>query len=95
MTWSIYILECSDNSYYVGHSNDVQSRLNAHNAGQGAIYTLIRRPCHLVYQEDFESKADAVKRERQIKKWSRGKKQALISGNHEQLRLLSKKQADR
>lgn len=91
MTWSIYILQCNDESYYVGHSIDVVSRLTAHNKGQGAIFTATRRPCRLVYQERLASKEAAVKREQQLKKWTRTKKQALIDGDIERLRFLAKK----
>ncbi len=90
-SWFVYILQCSDASYYVGHSNDIVKRLSAHNIGQGAMYTAARRPCTLVYNEQFDSKEDAVGRERQIKKWTRAKKQALIDGDIERLIRLVKK----
>lgn len=80
MHWSVYILCCSDGSYYTGYTNDVEKRLETHNAGKGAKYTRSRRPCDLVYTEQFASKSDAMKRECQIKKLNRTRKQALIDG---------------
>jgi len=63
----VYILACADGSYYTGSTQDLRSREKAHNDGIGAAYTYRRRPVHLVYWEAFESKAEAVRRERQIK----------------------------
>jgi predicted GIY-YIG superfamily endonuclease len=90
MTYHVYILRCSDNTYYIGWSENVAKRVKAHNNGTGAPYTLTRRPVVLVYQEKCESKNAVISRERQIKKWSRAKKEALISGNLENLKKLSK-----
>ena len=91
MTGFIYILLCSDGSYYVGHTEDLEQRLAAHNAGKGAIYTSLRRPVSLVYSETCESKAAAVARAIQIKKWSRAKKQSLIAGDKAGLHILAKR----
>jgi len=85
----VSILACADSSYYTGSTQDFRSREKAHNDGSGAAYTYRRRPVHLVYWETFESKAEAVKRERQIKGWSRAKKRALITQNLEDLKDLS------
>ncbi|PLX73462.1 MAG: hypothetical protein C0615_10900 [Desulfuromonas sp.] len=79
-TWSVYILRCSDDTYYVGYSNDVEKRLETHNAGKGAKYTRSRLPCRVVFTEQHGSKSAAMKRECQIKTWTRAKKQALING---------------
>ena len=87
--WYIYILRCADGSYYVGHTRDVDQRVVAHNAGEGASWTASRRPVTLVYQERLESQPAAVRRERQIKKWSRAKKAALAAGDQSRLHLLS------
>ncbi len=89
-THFVYILKCSDGSFYIGSTQDVKSRLKRHNAGEGALFTALRRPVKLVYQEPFENMDDAVKRERQIKKWTRVKKEALIKGELEALKKLSK-----
>jgi predicted GIY-YIG superfamily endonuclease len=86
----VYILRCSDNSFYIGSSEDVIERISAHNKGTAASYTRNRRPVTLVYSEECESKTAAVRRERQIKRWSRDKKKALIAGNLKKLKRLSK-----
>lgn len=62
-----YILECADGSLYTGYTNDLATRLSAHNAGRGAKYTKNRRPCKLVYHEEFDSKRTAQRREYYIK----------------------------
>ncbi len=78
MDWSVYILRCSDGSYYVGYSKDAEKRLETHNAGKGAKYTRSRLPCEMVYTEKFASKNEAMSREYQVKKLNRTRKQALI-----------------
>lgn len=85
-----YILKCSDGSYYVGSASNLEHRLNRHNRGRGPSYTAKRRPVQLVYHERFSNLDGAVKREHQIKKWSRAKKEALINGDLESLKELSK-----
>ena len=85
----VYILACRDGSYYVGHAEDVSARVAAHNASRGAAYTARWRPVRLVYCEPHDTEALAVRRERQIKKWSRAKKQALITDALPQLRDLA------
>ena len=85
-----YILKCSDGSFYVGSATNLENRLNTHNQGKGATYTAKRRPVQLVYHERFNSLDGAVKRERQVKKWSRAKKEALIRGEKKTLKKLSK-----
>jgi len=89
-TYFFYILECSDRSFYVGSTSNLKNRVKAHNQGKGAEHTEKRHPVTLVYHEKFNSLSDAVKRERQVKKWSRAKKAALIAGNRESLKKLSK-----
>jgi putative endonuclease len=80
MPWFIYILRCSDGSFYTGYINNLEKRLESHNAGNGAKYTRSRRPCEVVYTELFETKGAAMKREYRVKKWTRAQKQALIDG---------------
>jgi len=78
MTYVVYILECSDNTYYTGCTNDLQKRLHQHNNSKaGAHYTKIRRPVRLVYQEEYPTFGGARRREMEIQKWSRVKKEAL------------------
>ncbi|MEB7463509.1 GIY-YIG nuclease family protein [Staphylococcus succinus] len=75
----IYIVKCKDGSLYTGYAKDIAQRVAKHNRGQGAKYTKIRRPVELVYQEMFDTKSEALKREYEIKTYSRTKKLELIS----------------
>ncbi len=87
----VYILECSDGTYYVGSTSDVASRVVAHNAGRGPRFTACRRPVQLVYTEGFDTLEGARRREIQLKRWTRAKKQALIVGDKERLHELSRR----
>ncbi len=80
-TIHVYILRCADGSYYVGTTEDLKGRENAHNDGRGAKYTFLRRPVQLVYSESYDSLEKAIERERQLKGWNRPKKKALIDGD--------------
>jgi putative endonuclease len=85
----LYIVQCADLSYYVGTSRkDLNIRLTEHNAGLYG-YTARRRPLELIFSQHFESIADAVAAERQVTGWSRGKKEALMRGDWEQVQALS------
>ena len=75
-----YILRCKDNTLYTGWTNNLEKRLEAHNAGKGAKYTKARLPVELVYFEQFETKEEAMKREFAIKKLTRRQKNMLIGG---------------
>jgi len=70
----VYIVRCSDNTLYTGWAVDVAARVRVHNAGRGAKYTRTRRPVKLVYSEELPTRAEAMKRERQIKRYPRVKK---------------------
>ena len=74
----VYIVNCKDESLYTGYAKNVEQRVAKHNKGLGAKYTKVRRPVVLVYQEVYETKSEALKREYQIKQYSRNKKLALI-----------------
>ena len=74
----VYIVKCKDDSLYTGYAKNVGQRVEKHNKGLGAKYTKVRRPVVLVYQEMYETKSEALKREYQIKQYSRNKKLALI-----------------
>jgi putative endonuclease len=76
---SVYIVRCSDNSLYTGVSRDLKARVLAHNAGRGAKYTKAHRPVVLVYSEKCRSRSQALRREYQIKQWSKARKETLIS----------------
>ncbi len=89
----VYILRCADDSFYVGSAQDLDARVKAHNDGRGASYTFKHRPVGLVYSEAFPSEDMAVTRERQLKRWTRAKKKALIAGDLERLKRLSKRRS--
>jgi len=83
MTFFTYILECADKTLYIGSTNNLERRVRAHNTlKSGAHYTKIRRPVVLKYSEKFRTKSAALRREAEIKSWTRADKLALIvSGN--------------
>jgi putative endonuclease len=74
------MVRCADGTLYTGFARDPQARLKVHNAGKGAKYTRSRLPVSLVYSEPCDSLSAALKREHQLKPWSRAKKEALIAG---------------
>ena len=79
-TWWLYIARCREGELYVGIAQDVQERISHHNRGLACRYTKYRRPVRLLYEEECGDYASARKRERQVKKYSRAKKLALMSG---------------
>lgn len=87
----VYILRCADDSYYVGSATgeDLAPRIHQHNAGAYTGYTSSRRPVVLVWSEHFDRVTDGIACERQLKGWSRAKKEALIRGDWSSLRTLS------
>jgi len=87
----VYILKCSDGSYYTGHTDNIDQRIDEHHRGQGCSYTAKRRPFEVVFVGEVSERAEAISAEIQIKKWSRKKKEALINGDWEGLRKLAKK----
>ena len=91
----VYIIKCSDNSYYVGVTNNLQKRINEHNDGIDSMsYTFSRRPVKLVFNQEFLDVNDAIIFEKKLKGWSRAKKEALINNRFEDLPLLSKNRKD-
>ncbi|MBI9048067.1 MAG: GIY-YIG nuclease family protein [Anaerolineaceae bacterium] len=81
MPYFCYIVECADGTYYTGWSTDPERRLKVHNQGKGARYTRQRGPVRLMYIEEQPDHSTALKRERQIKRYPRNKKKALIDEN--------------
>lgn len=75
----VYIARCIDDTYYTGYTVNLRNREDKHNKGKGAKYTKQRRPVRIVYFEQFKTIREAMKREAQIKKWSRSKKKELIN----------------
>ena len=85
MAW-VYILECSDGSYYVGSTTHIEARLEQHQSGVGgAAYTRRRRPLTLVWSYRFERVDEAFAFEKRVQNWSRAKRQALIEGRFDDL----------
>lgn len=91
----MYILQCSDGSYYTGSTNNLVIRLEQHQKGEGANHTSNRLPVVLVYTEEYNRIEDAFKREKQVQGWSRQKKEALINGHSELLPKLAVAYRDR
>jgi len=91
VTHYIYLLRCADDSLYVGETSDLHTRERHHNEGRGSSYTAKRRPVHIVYAERYGSKQDALKRERQIKRWSLQKKEILVRGEAARLSGISQR----
>src|SRR4051794_5423218 len=81
MSFWAYMLRCADGSYYVGHSDDLEARVGARQSGLIEGYTQKRRPVTLVWSQDFSERDQAFRAERQVKGWSRAKKEALIRGD--------------
>ena len=90
-TYFVYILECSDKSFYTGVTNNIELRVGQHQFPEDAFsYVAKRQPVTCVYNEEFDDIKEAINRERQIKGWSRAKKKALIRENWKELIKLSK-----
>jgi putative endonuclease len=88
----VYMLRCADGSYYVGSARlGLDQRVNEHNQGVYGGYTSTRRPVTLIWAEHFLNITDAIAVERQIKGWSRAKKEALIRGDYDAIQMLAKR----
>ncbi len=90
MSFYLYILKCSDNSYYTGHTDSLESRVAAHQRGEVSGYTSARRPVSLMFSQEFPTREEAIRAERQVKGWSRGKKEALMRQDWDLLRELAR-----
>jgi predicted GIY-YIG superfamily endonuclease len=90
MDFYVYILRCADGSYYTGHTNDRDARVAAHHRGELKAYTSSRLPVVLVFSQEFPTREEALASERQIKGWSRQKKEAMIRGDWDEVRRLAK-----
>ena len=76
--WFVYIVQCKDNSFYTGLTNDIQKRIRLHNDGQGARHTKLYGPVKLRYYEEFEERFVAMKREKEVKQWPRERRERLL-----------------
>ncbi len=91
MAFYIYILHCSDNSYYTGHTDNLEKRIAEHKSGTiPSCYIFKRRPLTLVFSQEFSTREEALASEQQIKGWSRKKKEAMIRGDWEEVSRLAK-----
>ena len=86
--WFVYILQCSDGRLYTGMTNDVGRRFQEHNSGKGGHFTGSFGVEKLLCSEEYTSRVNAMKRESQLKGWTKRKKLALIKGNSELLKRL-------
>jgi len=91
MFW-VYMLHCADDSFYIGHTDNLEARFAQHRQGSFAgSYTFRRRPVRLVYSQDFPAREQALEMERRLKGWSRAKKAALIRGDWQEISRLARK----
>lgn len=95
MAFHAYLLRCGDGSFYAGHTEDLETRVAQHQQGLIPGYTIARRPVVLVWTESFGTRDEALVAERRIKGWRRAKKQALIDGDWERLKLLARNRQGR
>jgi len=96
MPYYVYILKCSDDSYYTGSTNDICRRLLEHQEGVSPFaYTFTSRPVELVWSEEVTTYHEVLTHERQIKGWSRAKKEALIRGDFERINVIVKTERKR
>ena len=92
----VYILKCADDSYYTGVTSNLNQRMYQHDSAYFPdCYTATRRPVELVFYAEFTNIGYAIDKEKQIKKWSRAKKEALINGDYKELPNLAKKRFDK
>jgi TrmH family RNA methyltransferase len=94
LSFYAYMLRCSDGSYYIGHTDALEPRIAQHQCGELPGYTHNRRPVTLMWSQDFPSRSEALEAERQLKGWTRAKKEALAAGDWDAVRLLARKSFD-
>jgi putative endonuclease len=89
----VYILRCADGSYYIGCAtgDGLDKRVAEHQSGTFPGYTYSRRPVELVWSEEFDRITDAIAAERQLKGWTRAKKEALVRSDWSRVRALSRR----
>jgi putative endonuclease len=90
MIFTVYILRTSSNTLYIGQTNNLEKRLQLHqfDKNKGAKYVRYFQSFELVYSENFATRSEAMRREAEIKKWTKAKKEALVAGNRELLKGL-------
>jgi putative endonuclease len=90
MSFWVYILRCSDGSYYTDHTDNLEQRVNQHNAGTFEGYTATRHPVQLLFSQECSTRIEALEAERQLKGWSRKKKEALMRGDWTSIKLFAR-----
>jgi predicted GIY-YIG superfamily endonuclease len=95
MGFWVYILRCSDGSYYTGHTDNLEDRISQHQVGSFGGYTATRRPVKLVFAQECPTREEAFAAERQIKGWSRKKKEAMIGRDWAEVNRLSRGKHER
>ena len=90
MPFWVYVLRCSDGSYYTGHTDDLPLRIGKHQTGEISGYTASRLPVELVFSQECHTRVEALAAESQIKGWSRAKKEALFLRDWKKLNRLSR-----
>ena len=90
LTFWVYLLRCADGSYYAGHTDNLDKRIGEHTTGACSGYTATRLPIELVFSQECPTRIEALAFERQIKGWSRAKKEALIRGDWTEISRLAK-----
>lgn len=91
MAYFAYLLHCNDGSYYAGHTDNLDLRVAQHECGETGGYTAARRPVRLVWSQDFGTREEALCAERQVKGWSRAKKEALIASDWDEISRLARR----
>lgn len=96
MRFWVYILRCSDYSYYTGHTDNLEDRIAQHHSGAfPSCYTFQRRPLELVFAQEHSTREEALSAEQQIKGWSRKKKEAMIRGDWAEVSRLARSSFDK
>ncbi len=90
MAFYLYILQCADDSLYIGHTDNPDERMRQHDAGKADAYTAKRHPLKLLHVEEFETRYEVLIIERKLKGWSRAKKLAYIAGDWDAVRQLAR-----
>ncbi|MGQ0523844.1 MAG: GIY-YIG nuclease family protein [Betaproteobacteria bacterium] len=93
MPFWVYMLRCSDGSFYTGHTDNLDLRIAQHQTGETGGYTASRRPVELVFAQECATREEALAAERQLKGWSRAKKQAMLRGDWDEVRRLGQRKS--
>ncbi len=90
MSFWVYILRCADGTYYTGHTDNLEQRIAQHHNGELGGYTATRKPLELVFSQPCATREEALAAERQVKGWSRKKKEAMMRGDWAEVSRLAR-----